>query len=443
MQLERPKKPSFIIVTKDFSGLGYAKMIQDAGYPVVMAYQPGDDEKADKEKFESYKNVGKRIVERVPLNVIFEAREQYRESYWIFDQNHHWEICETLVEEGFRTWGGRELMYNMEHDRDFGVEIAKKAGLGIPESHEFNSLEEGTKFLEENPDRAFVFKVDDQSGAWDTYVPDSKKADAANRELQTYLKSLSGNNGKDFILQERKDGVEVNFEVWCYEGKPFLAFCDLESKKKLNDDYGCLVGGAQDIGFLVPIESRGIQQTVAKFLALDEYKNYTGFLDINVIVADRGNYFLEFCARFGYPAHCTLFSALAIDSFPELIMDMIDGRVENFEERFKHGFAAGITLYTDKQRLGLPVYVTPEAEKKFYIYDLFKKDGITMTSGFSAEIGIITAHGYTIKEAAEEAIKERDSINFPNRSSRSDLDKNNYGSAPQGRYDALHAMKYV
>ena len=34
-------------------------------------------------------------------------------------------------------------------------------------------------------------------------------------------------------------------------------------------------------------------------------------------------------------------------------------------------------------------------------------------------------------------------VNFPDRGYRTDLDKNDYSSAPQGRYDALVAMKYL
>lgn len=437
-------KKSFIIVTKDFSGLGWAKMIQDAGAQVVLAYRPGDDEKSDESK-EPYSKVGKGILSRVALDKIFEAREDYRESYWIFDSNHYWQECETLVEEGFKTWGGRKLMYEMEHDRDFGTELASKAGILLPETHEFSNLEEGIKFLEENEDRAFVFKVDDQKygDIWDTYVPDSIKDESANLELRTYLQSITGHDGQDFILQERKDGVEVNFELWCRDGTPFLAFCDLESKKKLNDDYGCMVGGAQDVGFLIGLESKAIKETADKLLQTEELQHYTGFLDVNVIVSDRGPYFLEFCARFGYPAHTTLMTALAIDPLPDVLAAMVDGDTDDFEKHFRYGFAAGITLYTDKQRMGLPIYIDPSVEKMFYIYDLFKKDGILMTAGFGSEIGVVCGHGYTLKEAAEEAIRNRDKINYPNRSGRSDLGGNDYPSAPQGRYDALVAMKYV
>lgn len=439
MPSNRSKKPSFIIVTKDFCGLGFGKMIQDAGYPVVMAYAGGSDEL---EVPDAMKAIGTGLIQRVPLKQIFAARNKYKDSYWIFDSNHYPEMGERLFEEGFRVWGGRQLQYDMEHDRDFGVELVKSAGIDSPETLEFSTREEGIKFLEANPDRAFVFKPNEQDSSWDTFLPDSEKDHIANIELLTYLQAVGDGNGKGYILQERKRGVEANFEVWCHNGTPYFGFCDLESKKKLNDDSGCLVGGAQDIAFQIPVDSYAIQSTVGKLLETDALKNYTGFLDINVIVADRQNYFLEFCARFGYPAHPTLFSTLALDPFPELIMDMIDGNIENFGERFRFGFGAGISLYTDKQKTGMPIYIAEDKEKQFYQYDLYKKKDILLTAGLAPEVGVITGHGYTIKDAAEEAILNMKKVNFPNRSGRTDLDRNCYPSAPQGRYDALVAMKY-
>lgn len=436
---DRPAKPRFVVVTKDYSGLGFAKLIKDGGYDVLIAYAPADD---GKENPESFAVVGKNIVPRMSLDKFMTRREEWREAYILFDGNHWHEEGDILHEEGFKVWGGRTLQYNMEHDREFGVSIAKEAGLGIPESHEFASLEEGKAFLDANPDRAFVFKPNDQAEGWDTFVPDAERDAAANEELYTYMEALKDSKG-GFILQEKKRGVEANFEIWVKDGVPFFAFADLECKKKLNDDYGCLVGGAQDIAFVIPLESKAIQETCIKLLTAEALKGYTGFLDINVIIAEKENYFLEFCARFGYPAHTTLMQTLAKSSFHDIMMDALDGNTEKFYDHFRYGFGAGITLYTDKPKMGMPCYVSDEADRFFYPYDTYMRDDLLLTAGLGSEVGVITGHGYTLKSSAEEAMKNRDRVNFPNRSARSDLGKNDYPSAPQSRYDALVAMKYI
>jgi len=436
------KKPLFIVVSQEFSGFGLAKAIEESGYPVVLAYEL--DEETAKEYASEYRESGKGYFEKKPLAKMFAARDKFHDAYWIFDQNNHSDLGQVLHDEGFKVWGGSKLMHDMEHDREFGVDIAKRAGLDIPEYVEFNTTQEGMDFLDQNPDKAYVFKPDPNELGWETYVPDSEKDQAANGELFSYLQALP-EGSCDYILQERKRGVETNFEIWCHKGKPFFAFCDLECKKKLNDDMGPLVGGAQDINFTIPLESRAVMETVGKLLELEEYKNYTGFLDMNVIVSERHNYFLEFCARMGYPSHPTLFTAMLKDPLCEVLMEMIDGPEGNFYKHFKHGFGAGITLYTDKTKKNMPIYVADEAERWFYPYDLCKQDDLVLMAGAGEdiEVGVITGHGYTVKTAAEEALANMRRVNFPNRSCRTDLDKNCYASSPQARYDALVAMRYI
>lgn len=430
---------TFIIVTKDHSGLGWAKLCIDDGYKAIYATKINDDDEHEEE----FNLAGNGIVPKIELDKLFKERNKYKDAYWLWDGNYNFKEAEQLRAEGFKVFGGQELTDKMEHDRHFGTQIVEKAGLKTPPTQEFSTIEEGLKFLDENKDKAFVFKPDDGSeGCFTTYVPDSVKKEAANRELYSYMSNQEGEPGT-YILQERMDGVEVNVEYWLYKGRPILAYCNFESKRKLNHDEGEMCGCAQDIGFIIPIDSKLMKMTVGKLLRY--YRNYTGFLDMNVIISDKEMYFIEFCARYGYNAHPNLFLNLAKKSFPELMIDWIDGNIEKFNDNFKYGFGASITLYVDHPRKGLPIYITEEMEDKFYHFDTLKEDNDEeheySLSGYSNEVGIMTAHGYTIDDAAKQCIKNIDKVTFPNHSARTDLDLDNYESSPKKRYDALNAMQ--
>lgn len=443
----QPKKKHFIIVTADYSGIGYAKNIVDNGYECIIAYAPKSKEEEalydDTDKI-AYKILGKGLAERIPLDELWSARSSYKQSYWLFDMNVHHDKGDQLRKEGFpRVFGSTTFTNKMEHDREFGISLIKKAGLKTPDTFEFNSKEDGMKFLDENEDKAYVFKPNENDHDWETFVPDSAKNETANEELFSYLEALPDGNTGGFILQERLDGTEANFEIWVYKGKPYFAICDLECKRKNDGDYGGLCGGSQDINFPVPIESKGIQSTVAKLLKLPEFKDYTGFIDMNIIVSNNDNYFLEFCARFGYPEHVTAFFSLAVKPFPEIIADMIDGKIEDFYKNFKYGFAAGITMYNNSKRKGLPFFVPEDIEKYTYFFDLYKRGDNYLTAGLSQEICVVTAHGFTIMDAAENVLSSAKRISFPNRALRTDLDKDNYVSNPRDRYLALEAMRYL
>jgi phosphoribosylamine-glycine ligase len=462
MPAEETKKEYIIIVTKDYSGLGFAKMAMEAGFPTILATAGSEPEQYDKlaaeknltmkeigelseleKQMEGFEKVGDGIVPRIPLEKLMESRAKYKTSYWIWDGNHNWEQSEQLRKEGFpRVLGGSELNDKMEHDRKFGEDMVREAGLPTPETIEFPTISDGLAFLEEdgNLERAFVFKPDDGEGSYSTYVPDCPKDKDAHDELVDYMKALPEEGG-NYILQERKKGVETNVEVWIYKGQPFFAFCDLECKRRSNGDKGEMVGCAFDFAFTVPLECKAVTETVMKLLP-HMPADYTGFIDMNFIVSEKQNYFLEFCARFGYNAHPNLFINLGIRSFPEIITDFMDGRIERFYDNFNDGFGASILCRIDHPKAGFPIILLDGVEKDFYFFDAYRQDDKYFIAGYGNEVGIICGQDYTIKTAGEEALNNLEKIHYPSREARTDIDKNDYPTSPQARYDALEAMDY-
>ena len=70
---------------------------------------------------------------------------------------------------------------------------------------------EAVRFLEKNPDTAYVYKPD-EGETFDTWLPQCDADAEANLELRQHLRTLTTRGA--FVLQERKDGVETNVEVW-------------------------------------------------------------------------------------------------------------------------------------------------------------------------------------------------------------------------------------
>jgi len=424
-----------IIISQDGSGLGFAKLAQDQGDKVLLATAMQKDEEKPKE----FNLVGNGIVPKIDLKEVL--KNPPKDAYYIFDQNFLPEISDNLRKEGLKVNGASSFMVKAEHDREFGVGLAKKVGLSIPPTQEFKSLKDGIKFLEQNKDKAYVYKPNNSSKSYTTFVPSSEKDTSANEELKIYLSSLQEPK-EGFILQERIKGVETNFEVYFYEGKPFFAFCDLENKRKLAGELGENIGCAFDYVFTVPLNSKGIQKTIGKFFPLFEKMKYTGTYDVNIIVSERDNYYLETCARFGYNSHPNLLMALAKDSFSDIYTSFMDGKIDNFYDHFKYGFGASVSLYIDHPRTGLPIYIPEDKENQFYHFDTYKKDKQYFTAGYDNYIGIAVGHAYTMEEAAEEALDVANKVKFPDKGFRNDMALKTYSNAPINRYNALNAMKY-
>lgn len=447
LQAEAPPTPSkkqqkrlFIIVSEDLSGLGWVKKLQEEGEQVLFATQMGKDEK-DKKQFEQ---VGKGWLPRAELSDAIKKFGKDENVYWIFDSNHLSEESEKLRKAGAKVFGASKLMASLEHDRALAVKMAKDSGLSTPETQEFGTVEEGLKFLDENLDKAYVFKPDASEFNHLTFVPFREKAVDANRELYYYLRNVPFEG--TYILQEKKYGVEVNVELWLSDSKPILATVTLENKHGHQHDLGDMVGCAGDVVFLVPLDGKLVQETVGKTLPFYKDKHYTGFIDVNVIIGDREIWFLEVCDRFGYSAHPNLFLNLALDGFGDTMADWIDGHVSNFEKRFRQGYGTSITTFADHKREGLPFHIDPEQSKHFYPFDGYKEGEDLLLTGYSGEVGIFCAFDYTISDSAKIALDKlfyREAVSFPGIWFRTDLGEFNYQNNPQKRHEALRRLGLI
>ncbi len=426
----------FIFISQDYSGMGLAKFAQDQGDKVLLAVARDKKE----EKPQEHQLVGNGIVPKIKLSEIL--KNPIKDAYYIFDQNFLPEVGQFLREKNLKVFGGLAFGIKAEYDRNFAVELAKKAGLESPPTQEFKNIKDGLNFLRKNEKAAYVFKPNHSESAYTTFVPNAEKDTSANKELYQYLSSLD-NPPEGFILQERIKGVEVNYEVYFYEGKPFFAFCGLENKKALAGELGSNTGCSFDYVFTVPLKSKGIKETIGKFFPIFEKMKYTGTFDVNIIVSDRQNYFLETCGnRMGYNSHPNLLMALAKESFSEIYSSFLDGKIENFYRFFRYGFGASIRLFIDHVRTGLPLYIPEELNNKFYHFGTYRKNNNYFLSGYEEQTGIVVGHAYTMEEAGNEAIANAEKIFYPDKGYRNDMTLKNYPNAPINRYNSLSAMGY-
>jgi phosphoribosylamine-glycine ligase len=430
----------FVLVSADFSGIGFAiQEIQQNDSEVIIAYKP--KEAIDEKKLESYEIQGNGIVETIPLDDIMEERKKYKEYFWVWDGNHNVKENELLRKEGFKVIHGGEFCYNLENDREYGIEYAKEAGLESPPYHEFDSAEDGVSFLEENEDKAYVVKPNNAEDSALTQ-PFSRTLEPknANLEARKYLKAL---DVSDYILQERKKGVEVNIELFFSHGVPVFAQANLEDKYRHNGDLGCPTGCSFDVCWKIDLDSELVKRTAGKMLDDLQKRKYTGFADVNVIIGDDEVWFLEYCARIGYNAHPNLFQTLSKKTFLQSMADLYEGTIPDM----KQGFGASITMFTDRPFMSIPIYVPKSVMPNVHFFDVFKSDEDEedeySMGGLSNEIAIVTGFGYTIQTAFESALDNVCKIKFVNADYRTDCCNTDYPLSIVRRYEALKAMNLL
>jgi phosphoribosylamine-glycine ligase len=430
----------FVIASKDYVGLGFATRLREEGHEVLLALNPSEEELADEHCRAAFERVGDGMVEKVRLGALLEKRKTLRDWYWVWDFNHSVAENELLRREGFKVLGGGVFADRMEHDREAGIEFVSRYGIASPESEAFTDVHEAIAFCEQHREVAYCFKPD-EGAKFETFVPESEDPIEANEELRVHLETCEHQGA--FILQERKEGVETNVEVWFQEGEPVYSFMGIESKKKYVLDLGPMVGCAMDYVFSIPLDCRAVNDSMGKLFPAYREMRYTGFGDTNFIAAKDGVWFFEKCERFGYNSHANLFYSLSLDGVGEVLASLVDRR---FTPHFAEGFGASVLMSTKEGAPGGKVIQFPEKLlKDIYFWDAYKKGERYYTAGYDAcgDVLLVTGSGYTMPTAWETVMKKAAEIRFPYRHYRPDGDQTNYPSSPIRRYEALKAMGYI
>jgi hypothetical protein len=423
----------FVIATKHFAGLGLALRLQEEGHEVLVAPTGIGDRRLS----ERYALVGNGMVHKRALVDVIDDRRSYAEHYFIWDENHSVDANELLRTEGFRVFGGGAYADTMEHDRDACLAQVAPFGLEPPASFSFRSIADGLRFVQEHPDTAYVYKPDFGEN-YETWLPHAVGSREANEELCEHLGALT--EDKPFLLQERKDGIEANVEVWFVDGEPRFAFMDLECKYKLTGDLGSLIGCALDFVFVLPLESRAVQETVGKLFPMYRAMRYTGFGDANFVVGRDGIWFFEKCERFGYNSHPNLLWTLNRTPLGELLVSFLDG---TFAPNFSSGFGASCSLYMDPTRSGEALHLPASVARDMYFYDVYKADGRPRIAGYYDNVGIATSFGHTMASAWKRALEIAYSVRFAGRAFRVDGAAAGFPTSPVRRYEALAAMGFI
>ena len=104
----------FVVVTKWFTGLGFAMRLQDEGHDVELAIAGIDDQRQQTR----YALVGNGLVPKRTLAEVMAHRAAMRAAYFVWDENHSVQENECLRREGFKVFGDGRYADTMEHDRD-------------------------------------------------------------------------------------------------------------------------------------------------------------------------------------------------------------------------------------------------------------------------------------------------------------------------------------
>ena len=349
-------------------------------------------------------------------------------------------LQDRLRADGYRVVGGSALGDRLEHDRAYGQSVLAHAGLPTAWSQAFDSPSAALHWLEAHPGR-YVLKYD--SGHSNTYVGEHP----AGSDLAFMLRRQP--NAGRVLLMERLLGVEVGIGAY-FDGRQFLqpACLDFEHKRFFPGDLGEMTG---EMGTLASYEGadRLFAATLERVAPLLEQAGHVGYVNLNLIVDERGPFPLEFTCRFGNPGFAVL-AAMQSDGWGDLLARMAGGAGGRFATH--PGWAVAIVLtvppfpaWTDHADPASdpPLFFVREpdaTEQPHYHFVDMRRDGTELlVHRRSGHAMIVTGTGLDVRSAQAAARARATNVVAPELRWRGDIGDRYL----HGERDTLHRLGWL
>jgi phosphoribosylamine---glycine ligase len=378
------------------------------------------------------------------------VRAAGKDGVILFESALKGQIQDRLRREGYQVIGGSAFGDRLEGDRPFGQQMLRAIGLQTARSLRFTDFTEAIDFLRAAPGR-YVYKINASDSARSrNYVGEMDDGTDMIALLSLQRAQWSRHAGHpDFVLMEHVTGMEVGVGAY-FNGESFMqpACLDWEHKRffpgelgELTDEMGTVVTyrGAERI---FELTLRHMEQPLREH-------GYCGYINLNLIVNERGLWPLEFTSRFGYPGFA-ICEALHTAGWDEIFRRML--RRDSLEVPTRSGFAAGVVLTVppyphahgyEVLSKGMPVSfrgeLTPSERQRLHFAEVELRDGHLISSGITGYIGVATGTGVTVEQGCAEALALAHKVVVPNLRYRNDIGTR----VMQGDLAGLKALGFI
>ncbi len=263
----------------------------------------------------------------------------------------------------------------LELDRHRQMELLRRAGVRLPETHELDGPSAGADILSLWTSRTpgFVIKPSGNLDTGKTFVCETKEV------FEWALEQFAAD--QELVVQRIVEGIEISTEGW-FTGSgwiPQLFNHTFEEKKLFEGDLGPNTGCMGNVVIQAPnIRKNKLVMELKKLTPALAAAKYKGPVDLNCIVNEEGLNALEITARFGYDAIEALHSMM---ERPLLGFFLNLAAGEAGEMTLKKGHLALAVRVTippypngdaEKDDRGLPITGLPKNLEGIYLTDVYR-----------------------------------------------------------------------
>jgi phosphoribosylamine---glycine ligase len=255
-----------------------------------------------------------------------------------------------LRKRGFKVYGGNAWTKRVENDRQFEMDIAKKAGILVPNSHHITSADEGIAFIKKHPDQYALKQEGHAPKTWNFVGKDEDGSDVIDQlewiKNQPEFKKMTST---PFMLQEFVEGLELAVGAWWMrddwkrdDAGNIIIEINREHKKEGDGDTGRTTGEMGTVARFTVDQTKLFEETLDKLTPVLKKNASDVVLDIDAncgVTEDGEAYLYELTPREGYPA-CALQQYLLNTKTSDFFAGLIDGEQGGVEWKDAWGVIA-------------------------------------------------------------------------------------------------------
>jgi len=358
-------------------------------------------------------------------------REAGRDGIIVFETSSQGGLQDRLRKDGFNVVGGSSLGDHLEHDRAYGQQVLRDAGMSTVSTHTFTSFNDALRFIATEPAR-YVFKLNGSEWASTrNYVGQMENGADMIALLTATRDNWTPDEQPEFILMDFIEGVETGVGAF-FNGERFLhpPNLDWEHKRFFPGDIGELTG---EMGTVVTYRGaeRLFDATLARLASPLKESGYCGYINLNTIINEKGVWPLELTSRFGYPGFAIL-DSLHNEDWSTILAGLT--RRDRASIATRHGYSVGVVLtvpsfpYSDgyaELGKGTPVCfrdtMNDHDREQLHYGEVTMRNGQLTTAGMIGYTMVVTGLGATIEEARRDVYARVDKVVIPNARYRNDI----------------------
>src|SRR6266700_1543329 len=338
-------------------------------------------------------------------------------------------IADVFRQRGLPIFGPGAGGAALEGSKAFAKQLMAETGIPTAQHRTFAQAQAAFAYLEEHGGPVVVKADGNAAGKGSIVARDMDTARDAVHERM--IERVFGDAGDIVVIEAYLQGDEIGSTVVC-KGTHFLPLTlTPDHKRAFDGDRGLNTGG---MGAFTPLpfvdkstEAQIYRNIVAATLQALKARciDFSGVLDSNIMLTERGPVVLEHNTRFGDPETQALMMLMQEDLVH--VLEFADTLPVKLNTLWRPGYAVSITLpsegYPGTYRTGLPITGIEEAshlkDVQIFHAGTALQDGQLVTAG--GRVLSVAAYGVTLQEAVTRAYDASSRISFEGMHYRRDI----------------------